>query len=83
MLAASQARAPTSLTPSCGHVGWGCLHPETSDEPRGLRGEPTPDALAETGEGFTNYLIALGIIETVALFVMVFMLGKVGALMGA
>ncbi len=30
------------------------------------------DALAETGKGFGNYLIALGIIETVALFVMVF-----------
>ncbi len=40
------------------------------------------DALAETGEGFTNYLIALGIIETVALFVMVFLLGKVGVLAG-
>ncbi|MCK5850910.1 MAG: V-type ATP synthase subunit K [Kiritimatiellae bacterium] len=28
-------------------------------------------ALAETGEGFTNYLTALGVIETVAIFVMV------------
>lgn len=33
------------------------------------------DALAETGKGFGNYLIALGIIETVALFVMVFIRG--------
>ncbi|MDO8580135.1 MAG: V-type ATP synthase subunit K [Candidatus Omnitrophota bacterium] len=40
------------------------------------------DALAETGEGFTNYLIALGVIETVALFVMVFLLGKVDVLAG-
>lgn len=32
------------------------------------------DAFGETGEGFTNYLIVLGIIETVALFVMVFTL---------
>ncbi|NLL83461.1 MAG: V-type ATP synthase subunit K [Lentisphaerae bacterium] len=32
------------------------------------------DAQAETGEGFTNYLAALGIIETVAIFVMVFTL---------
>ncbi len=32
------------------------------------------DAFAETGKGFVNYLIALGIIETVALFVMVFLL---------
>ena len=40
------------------------------------------DALAETGKGFTNYLIALGVIETVALFVMVFLLGKIGVLAG-
>ncbi|MBN2450004.1 MAG: V-type ATP synthase subunit K [Lentisphaeria bacterium] len=32
------------------------------------------DALAETGKGFANYMIALGIIETVALFVMVFLM---------
>lgn len=30
------------------------------------------DAFAETGKGFTNYLMALGIIETVAIFVMAF-----------
>jgi V/A-type H+-transporting ATPase subunit K len=30
------------------------------------------DALSETGKGFTNYMIALGIVETVALFIMVF-----------
>ncbi|MEW5895635.1 MAG: V-type ATP synthase subunit K [Candidatus Omnitrophota bacterium] len=33
------------------------------------------DALAETGNGFVNYMIVLGIIETVALFVMAFLLG--------
>jgi V/A-type H+-transporting ATPase subunit K len=32
------------------------------------------DALAETGQGFTNYLMALGIIESVAIFTMVFIL---------
>ena len=32
------------------------------------------DALGETGEGFVNYLMSLGIIETVALFVMVMIL---------
>ncbi|MFO7821001.1 MAG: V-type ATP synthase subunit K [Lentisphaeria bacterium] len=37
------------------------------------------DALAETGKGFGNYLIVLGIIETVALFVMVFV-GFLGVL---
>ena len=30
------------------------------------------DAQAETGKGFTNYLAAIGVIETVAIFVMVF-----------
>ena len=30
------------------------------------------DALAETGKGFGNYIMVLGVIETVALFVMVF-----------
>jgi len=31
------------------------------------------DALVETGKGFSNYLIALGIVETVAIFVMAFL----------
>lgn len=30
------------------------------------------DALAETGKGFGNYIMVLGVIETVALFVMIF-----------
>lgn len=38
------------------------------------------DALAETGKGFGNYLIVLGVIETVALFVMVFV-GYVGTVL--
>jgi V/A-type H+-transporting ATPase subunit K len=33
------------------------------------------DALGETGKGFGNYIMVVGIIETVALFVMVFLLG--------
>lgn len=40
------------------------------------------DAQASTGKGFTNYLLALGIVETVALFAMVFgimALGSIGA----
>ncbi len=44
---------------------------------QGYIGASAADALAETGKGFTNYLIALGIIETVAIFVMVFLLGKI------
>jgi V/A-type H+-transporting ATPase subunit K len=30
------------------------------------------DAFAETGKGFVNYLIALGVIETIAIFVLAF-----------
>ncbi len=41
---------------------------------QGKAGAAGSDALAETGEGFTNYLAALGIIETVAIFVMVFVM---------
>jgi len=36
------------------------------------------DAFAETGQGFGNYLMVIGLTETVALFVMVFTLGLVG-----
>lgn len=36
------------------------------------------DAQAETNQGFTNYFAALGIIETVAIFVMVFTLLAIG-----
>jgi len=36
------------------------------------------DALGETGKGFANYIVVLGIIETVALFVMAFTMGVLG-----
>lgn len=39
---------------------------------QGKAGAGAADALAETGKGFGNYLMVLGVIETVALFVMVF-----------
>jgi V/A-type H+/Na+-transporting ATPase subunit K len=41
---------------------------------QGVIGAAAADAQAETGKGFGNYLMALGIIETVAVFVMVFIL---------
>lgn len=40
------------------------------------------DALAETGKGFTNYIVVLGMIETVALFIMAFSMGLLGKLSG-
>ncbi|MFA5069264.1 MAG: V-type ATP synthase subunit K [Candidatus Omnitrophota bacterium] len=39
---------------------------------QGKAGACASDALAETGKGFGNYIMVLGVIETVALFVMVF-----------
>jgi len=38
------------------------------------------DAMGETNKGFGNYIVVLGIIETVALFVMAFTLGLLGKL---
>ena len=39
---------------------------------QGKAGARAADALSETGKGFGNYIMVLGVIETVALFVMVF-----------
>lgn len=44
---------------------------------QGKAGAVACDALSETGKGFGNYLLVLGLVETVALFVMVFLLGLV------
>lgn len=41
---------------------------------QGRAGAAACDAQAETGKGFSNYLAALGIVETVAIFAMVFAL---------
>ena len=41
---------------------------------QGKAGARAADALAETGKGFGNYMMVLGVIETVALFVMVFVM---------
>ncbi len=39
---------------------------------QGKAGARAADALTETGKGFGNYIMVVGVIETVALFVMVF-----------
>jgi len=41
---------------------------------QGKAGAKAADALAETGQGFGNYIMVVGVIETVALFTMVFSL---------
>jgi V/A-type H+/Na+-transporting ATPase subunit K len=45
---------------------------------QGKAGASAADAFAETGKGFGNYIMVIGLIETVALFIMVFMLGIIG-----
>jgi V/A-type H+-transporting ATPase subunit K len=51
---------------------------------QGVSGAAGADALAETGQGFGNYLMTLGVVETVALFVLVFsMLGLPGIVLPA
>ena len=39
---------------------------------QGKAGAAGADALADTGQGFGNYLMTIGIVETVALFILVF-----------
>ena len=41
---------------------------------QGRAGAAACDALSETGKGFVNFMIILGVIESVALFVMIFIL---------
>ncbi len=41
------------------------------------------DAMGETNKGFGNFIVILGITETVALFVMAFTLGLLGKLAGS
>jgi len=45
---------------------------------QGKAGAVAADAMGETGKGFGQYIIVLGIVETVALFVMAFILGALG-----
>lgn len=50
---------------------------------QGKAGAVAADAMGETGKGFGNYIVVLGIIETVALFIMAFVMGILGKLAGA
>ena len=45
---------------------------------QGRVGAHCADALGETGQGFSNYLAVIGIVETVAIFVMVFTILALG-----
>jgi V/A-type H+-transporting ATPase subunit K len=60
-----------------GLLGWGVfagIAMGMSAWMQGKTGAAASDALAETGQGFANYLMALGVIESVALFMMIFVL---------
>jgi len=65
---------PTAY-PAC--IAWGLFGGSAIGLSAWMQGKiaaAAADAFAETGKGFTNYLMALGIIESVAIFVMVFIL---------
>ncbi|MCK5152983.1 MAG: V-type ATP synthase subunit K [Spirochaetales bacterium] len=49
---------------------------------QGKAGAAASDALGETGKGFGNYIMVLGLVETVALFVMVFLMGAINSFTG-
>ncbi len=58
---------------------FGGLAMGTSALYQGKAAASASDALAETGKGFGNYIMVIGLVETVALFVMVFSLGILGS----
>ncbi|OHD70052.1 MAG: V-type ATP synthase subunit K [Spirochaetes bacterium RBG_16_67_19] len=45
---------------------------------QGVAGAHASDAMAETGKGFGNFIMVLGLVETTAIFTMVFMMGAIG-----
>ena len=53
-------------------IGWSAWY-------QGRAAAAAADSFAETEKGFTNYLGALGVVETVAIFVMVFAMLVLGA----
>ena len=68
--------------PMIGMGIFGGLGMGTSAMMQGRAAAGACDALAETGKGAGNYIIALGIIETVALLVMVFLMLQISAITG-
>ena len=75
-LIAAQATTPDWLMLGAGIFGGAAMG--ASAYAQGKAAASASDALAETGKGFGNYIMVLGLIETVALFVMVFLMGAIG-----
>jgi V/A-type H+/Na+-transporting ATPase subunit K len=74
-------RVATERAAAGDFVGWpammaaglfGGLGMAASAYAQGRAGAAAADALGDTGKGLGNYLMAIGIVETVALFVLVF-----------
>ncbi|NCD32922.1 MAG: V-type ATP synthase subunit K [Spartobacteria bacterium] len=63
---------PTSFPLLIGAGVFGGLALGASAWFQGKAGAAASDSLGETGQGFGNYLMTIGVVETVALFVMVF-----------
>jgi V/A-type H+-transporting ATPase subunit K len=87
ILMRAMVRACDGMLAQSGFINWpamlsagilGGMAMGTSAWYQGKTGAAGADALAETGQGFGNYLIAIGIVETVALFVMVFIQAAIG-----
>ncbi len=76
------ANAAASGHPLLGIGIFGGLGMGASAMMQGKAAASACDALAETGKGASNYIIALGIIETVALFVMAFLMSKISVFTG-
>lgn len=66
------AAAPAMLRLGAGLFGGLAIGASAAMQGKAAAG--AADALGETGKGTANYFIVLGIVETVALFVMVFLL---------
>ncbi|TVR59064.1 MAG: V-type ATP synthase subunit K [Spirochaetaceae bacterium] len=73
---AAEAGADAMLLLSAGVLGGAAMG--FSAMFQGKAGAVASDALAETGKGFANFILVLGLVETVALFVMVFLLIVLG-----
>ena len=76
VIAMNPAQWPAAL--SIGLVGG--LGIGTSAAYQGRAAAGACDAFSETGKGFVNYLLALGVVETIAIFVMVFAIMFLGRL---
>ncbi len=65
---------PTNWAAYLGAGIFGGIGMAFSSAYQGIAGAAASDALSETGKGFANYLMVLGVVETISLFVLVFSL---------